>query len=69
MGIKVIAEGVETEAQFEMLVRLGCPQAQGYLLGRPMPLAQTLVVLRKTWGNLPRSVRRPVPDVAVQVAS
>jgi EAL domain-containing protein (putative c-di-GMP-specific phosphodiesterase class I)/PAS domain-containing protein len=53
LGIDVIAEGVETEQQFQMLTDLGCPSVQGYLLGRPMPAHQAQVVLRKTWGNRP----------------
>jgi EAL domain-containing protein (putative c-di-GMP-specific phosphodiesterase class I) len=39
MGMTVIAEGVETEAQHRFLADNGCTQFQGYLLGRPMPLA------------------------------
>ena len=39
LGIQVIAEGVETEAQRCFLADNGCSQYQGYLLGRPMPLA------------------------------
>ena len=39
MGIEVAAEGVETEAQLAMLRAEGCDQAQGYLLGRPVPAA------------------------------
>lgn len=40
MELTVIAEGVETEAQREALLALGCDQFQGYLIGRPMPLAK-----------------------------
>jgi len=36
MGIKTIAEGVETEEQFNILKELNCDQIQGYLLGRPV---------------------------------
>ena len=36
LGIKVIAEGVETEEQLQMLRRMECDQAQGYLLCRPV---------------------------------
>jgi diguanylate cyclase (GGDEF)-like protein/PAS domain S-box-containing protein len=39
MGLAVIAEGVETEAQRESLARNGCRAYQGYLFGRPLPLA------------------------------
>jgi diguanylate cyclase (GGDEF)-like protein/PAS domain S-box-containing protein len=38
LGIEVVAEGVETEAQAEALRRLGCELAQGYLFARPVPL-------------------------------
>ncbi len=51
LGVDVMAEGVETEQQFQMLADLGCPTVQGYLLGRPMSATQAQVVLRKTWGN------------------
>ncbi|MEO6065267.1 MAG: EAL domain-containing protein [Lysobacterales bacterium] len=36
LGIAVVAEGVETEAQRELLLRLGCESMQGYLLHRPL---------------------------------
>ncbi len=35
MGIQVIAEGVETKAQFELLKKHGCNQFQGYFFGKP----------------------------------
>jgi len=38
----VIAEGVETEAQRDQLLRDGCEQAQGYLYGRPAPAAEVV---------------------------
>ena len=38
-GYDVIAEGVETVEQGEMLLHIGCPLAQGYCIARPMPLA------------------------------
>jgi EAL domain-containing protein (putative c-di-GMP-specific phosphodiesterase class I) len=37
LGVPVVAEGVETEAQLDALRSLGCLLGQGYLLARPMP--------------------------------
>ena len=37
LGLSVVAEGVENEAVWHMLRELGCDQAQGYHMGRPMP--------------------------------
>ncbi|MFW2403266.1 MAG: diguanylate cyclase domain-containing protein [Gammaproteobacteria bacterium] len=37
MGIRVVAEGVETEAQLAYLTTLNCDQIQGYMIARPMP--------------------------------
>ncbi|WP_295946675.1 bifunctional diguanylate cyclase/phosphodiesterase [uncultured Xanthomonas sp.] len=42
LGLDVVAEGVETEAQLRWLRTHGCGGVQGYLLGRPAPLADVL---------------------------
>ena len=39
MGIRIVAEGVETERQADFLRQLGCDEMQGYLLSRPLPAA------------------------------
>ena len=40
LGLSVVAEGVETEAQREFLAANGCFTYQGYLFGAPMPIAE-----------------------------
>jgi len=40
MGLTVIAEGVETQEQHDMLLEMGCEEIQGYLHGKPMPVEQ-----------------------------
>ena len=55
MGLEVIAEGVETQAQLQLLRELECTLVQGYLLGRPMTLEQMIAthgVLEATGVNL-----------------
>jgi diguanylate cyclase (GGDEF)-like protein/PAS domain S-box-containing protein len=39
LGMKTLAEGVESDEQLEYLNAAGCDEIQGYLLGRPMPKA------------------------------
>ena len=40
MGIRVVAEGVETEEQFSLLQQKGCDQAQGYLFSKPVSIQE-----------------------------
>jgi EAL domain-containing protein (putative c-di-GMP-specific phosphodiesterase class I) len=37
LGLNVVAEGIELESQWDRLAELGCDEAQGYLLSRPIP--------------------------------
>lgn len=38
--MKMSADGVETEVAYRELARLGCDQAQGYYMSRPVPAAE-----------------------------
>jgi len=40
LGMQVIAEGVETQAQLDFLKDSGCTRYQGYLFGKPMPIEE-----------------------------
>ena len=40
LGLEVVAEGVETEAELRRLLTLGCDLAQGYLISRPVPASE-----------------------------
>jgi EAL domain-containing protein (putative c-di-GMP-specific phosphodiesterase class I) len=45
LGLKVVAEGVETRAQLEFLIRHGCDEMQGYYFSQPLPLEGASKVL------------------------
>ena len=38
LGLQIVAEGVEARATLDLLALLGCDQAQGYLIGAPLPI-------------------------------
>ncbi len=46
LGLELVAEGVETEAQRAFLARLGCDMLQGYLYSKPMPFEATIAYLK-----------------------
>ncbi|MBS3185457.1 MULTISPECIES: bifunctional diguanylate cyclase/phosphodiesterase [unclassified Pseudomonas] len=46
LGLRIVAEGVETDRQQDFLTRLGCDSLQGYLLGQPVPAEQFMARLQ-----------------------
>ena len=64
LGVKVVAEGVESEAVRSELQALGCDFGQGFLLGRPMAPAAFASWLRQR-----EHLRRPIPAQAGVSAS
>jgi diguanylate cyclase len=55
MGLKVVAEGVENAHGWNLLRRLGCDYAQGYLISRPMPPDEVTGFVRRANQLLPAS--------------
>ncbi|MEC9283555.1 MAG: EAL domain-containing protein [Bdellovibrionota bacterium] len=49
LGIPLIAEGIETEKDAQVLKKWGCHYAQGYLYARPMPLSDIVEFLRSIY--------------------
>ncbi len=47
LKVPILAEGVETQNQLEILFREGCDEAQGFFLGRPAPILQILACERE----------------------
>ena len=54
LGIRVVAEGVETREQLRTLRQLGCDELQGYLISRPLPGPDAVELFRSgtTWRHL-----------------
>ncbi|HEX7893303.1 MAG TPA: EAL domain-containing protein [Terriglobales bacterium] len=54
LGLQVVGEGTETEAQVAQLKQLGCEMAQGYLYSPPVPPEQALTLLQHDYPANPR---------------
>jgi EAL domain-containing protein (putative c-di-GMP-specific phosphodiesterase class I) len=52
LGLKVVAEGVESAAALQILVDFGCDSAQGYFIARPIPGSEMLELLASHWATL-----------------
>ncbi|WP_130930926.1 EAL domain-containing protein [Pseudomonas sp. Sample_24] len=47
LGLRIVAEGVETGVQQDFLTQLGCDSLQGYLLGHPLPAQRFMVEIHR----------------------
>jgi EAL domain-containing protein (putative c-di-GMP-specific phosphodiesterase class I) len=56
-GLRVVAEGVETENQRDWLIGIGCDELQGYLFAKPMSAASLAVWAMDDTGAAPISFR------------
>jgi diguanylate cyclase (GGDEF)-like protein len=53
MGLRVVAEGVENEAVWHLLAQMGCDQAQGYFMSKPMPVEDLVSWIQRWQAPLP----------------
>jgi diguanylate cyclase (GGDEF)-like protein len=58
LGLRIVAEGVETGSQQEFLTRLGCDSLQGYLLGHPLPADRFMADIVASQERVGSSVNR-----------
>jgi EAL domain-containing protein (putative c-di-GMP-specific phosphodiesterase class I) len=54
LGMKAVAEGVETEQVLDYLAEIGCDEAQGYHISKPMPAADVAPWVKRRFGNIVR---------------
>ena len=59
LRFKVVAEGVETDAQRQYLKSIGCNFIQGYLVSKPLPKSAFEAFSRTEWGPSSQAVHRP----------
>jgi predicted signal transduction protein with EAL and GGDEF domain len=66
LGLRIVAEGVETHVAYTELRRLGCDQAQGYFMSRPVPAAELDHWLSNRPAiDQPTNTPKPLPTAAL----
>ena len=53
LGLSVVAEGVESKAVLDLLIKLGCDTVQGFLISKPLTVEQFSVFIKKEINFLP----------------
>jgi diguanylate cyclase (GGDEF)-like protein len=66
LGLTVIAEGVESQAQADFLAHLGCHAYQGYLLSRPLPLDRLEAFLHRYSESFDLLARMKIAQAAIK---
>jgi EAL domain-containing protein (putative c-di-GMP-specific phosphodiesterase class I) len=64
LNLPVVAEGVETQAQLDFLSNEACAEVQGYLLGRPLPIADYAGLLGRAASPEPEAAGAKTASVA-----
>jgi sensor c-di-GMP phosphodiesterase-like protein len=59
LEVTVTAEGVETQEQLNFLLKRQCDNVQGYLLSKPVPVAQADKLLAEENGKAPENASAP----------
>ena len=69
LGMRTVAEGIETETQAQTLEQYGVDRAQGYLFSRPVPAGELATYWRRTRGDSRGVAERMARELAVAGAS
>jgi diguanylate cyclase (GGDEF)-like protein len=69
LGLRVVAEGVETAEAWHALKAFGCHLAQGYLIGRPTSAANLAAKLARSSDWMTAAAIAPAPELAVSPAA
>ena len=54
-SLNLVAEGVESQADWDLIAEIGCHEVQGYFIARPLP-AKQLIAWKEKWENASASI-------------